>query len=74
MAAFQERTKDISARELVSKVMSPRIAVIASQGATELCQINHLPSVVDLFKPFGEQIEGRGKVEVEQGTPFVISE
>jgi len=41
--------------------MSPRIAVIASQGATDLCQANHLPSLVDLLKPFGEQIEGRGK-------------
>lgn len=41
--------------------MSPRVAVIASQGATELCEANHIPSVVDLLKPFGEQIEGRGK-------------
>ncbi|KAF9116328.1 Trafficking protein particle complex 8 [Mortierella sp. AM989] len=72
MAAFQERTKDISARELVSKVMSPRIAVIASQGATELCQINHLPSVVDLFKPFGEQIEGRVMVHGSMGLPSAI--
>jgi hypothetical protein len=59
MATFQ-RTRDISARDLVTKVMSPRIAVIASQGATELCQANYLPSVVDLLKPFGECIDSRG--------------
>ncbi|KAF9360780.1 Trafficking protein particle complex 8 [Mortierella sp. AD094] len=72
MATSQMRTKDISARELVSKVMSPRIAVIASQGATELCQANHLPSVVDLLKPFGEQIEGRVMVHGSMGLPSAI--
>ncbi|KAI8599084.1 ER-golgi trafficking TRAPP I complex 85 kDa subunit-domain-containing protein [Dissophora ornata] len=74
MASFQPRTKDSSARELVSRVMSPRIAVIASQGATELCQANHLPSVVDLFKPFGEKIDGRISVTVlgSMGLPSVI--
>lgn len=61
--ASQLRGRDLSARELVSKVMSPRIAVIASQGATDLCQANHLPSLVDLLKPFGEQIEGRGNTQ-----------
>jgi len=60
MASFQPRTRDSSARELVTRVMSPRIAVIASQGATELCQANYLSSVVDLLRPFGERIEGRG--------------
>ncbi|KAF8977179.1 Trafficking protein particle complex 8 [Entomortierella lignicola] len=72
MAIFQQRTKDISARELVLKVMSPRIAVIASQGATELCQANYLSSVVDLLKPFGEQIEGRVMVHGSMGLPSAI--
>ncbi|KAF9096380.1 Trafficking protein particle complex 8 [Mortierella sp. AD031] len=52
--------------------MSPRVAVIASQGATELCQANHLPSVVDLLKPFGEQIEGRVTVHGSMGLPSAI--
>lgn len=55
------RGRDFSARELVSKTMSPRVAVVASQGVTELCQLNNLPSLVDLLKPFAEQMEGRGK-------------
>ncbi|KAG0199180.1 Trafficking protein particle complex 8 [Mortierella sp. GBA30] len=66
------RGRDFSARELVSKVMSPRIAVIASQGATDLCQQNHLPSLVDLLKPFGEQIEGRVTVHGSMGLPSAV--
>ncbi|KAG0313384.1 Trafficking protein particle complex 8, partial [Dissophora globulifera] len=72
MASFQPGTRESSARELVSRVMSPRIAVIASQDATELCRANHLPSIVDLFKPFGEQIEGRLTVVGSTGLPSVI--
>ncbi|KAG0366231.1 ER-golgi trafficking TRAPP I complex 85 kDa subunit-domain-containing protein [Gamsiella multidivaricata] len=72
MASFQPRTKDSSARELVSRVMSPRIAVIASQGANELCQANHLSSVVDLLKPFGERMEGRVTVHGSMGLPSAI--
>ncbi|KAF9439180.1 Trafficking protein particle complex 8 [Entomortierella beljakovae] len=72
MATSQQRAQDISARDLVTKVMSPRIAVIASQGANELCQANHLPSVVDLLKPFGEQIEGRVMVHGSMGLPSSI--
>ncbi|KAI1298025.1 Trafficking protein particle complex 8, partial [Mortierella claussenii] len=72
MASFQPKNRDSSARELVSRVMSPRIAVIASQGANELCQANHLPSLVDLLKPFGEQIEGRLTVHGSTGLPSAI--
>ncbi|KAG0240476.1 Trafficking protein particle complex 8 [Mortierella sp. GBA43] len=72
MASFQPRTGDSSARELVGRVMSPRIAVIASQGATELCQANYLSSVVDLLKPFGERIEGRVTVHGSTGLPSSI--
>ncbi|KAF9909923.1 Trafficking protein particle complex 8 [Linnemannia zychae] len=69
---LQHSGRDLSARELVSRVMSPRVAVIASQGATELCQANHIPSVVDLLKPFGEQIEGRVTVHGSMGLPSAI--
>jgi len=62
MASFHMRGRDFSARELVSRTMSPRIAVVPSQGVTELCQLNNLPSLVDLLKPFAEQMEGRGKI------------
>lgn len=61
MASFHMRGRDFSARELVSRTMSPRIAVVPSQGVTELCQLNNIPSLVDLLKPFAEQMEGRGK-------------
>ncbi|KAG9325666.1 hypothetical protein KVV02_001150 [Mortierella alpina] len=70
--ASQLRGRDLSARERVSKVMSPRIAVIASQGATDLCQANHLPSLVDLLNPFGEQMEGRVTVHGSMGLPLAI--
>lgn len=69
---LQHSGRDLSARELVSRVMSPRVAVIASQGATELCEANHIPSVVDLLKPFGEQIEGRVTVHGSMGLPSAI--
>ncbi|KAF9934889.1 Trafficking protein particle complex 8 [Linnemannia zychae] len=69
---LQNSGRDLSARELVSRVMSPRVAVIASQGATELCQANHIPSLVDLLRPFGEQIEGRVTVHVPMGLPSAI--
>ncbi|KAF9320941.1 Trafficking protein particle complex 8 [Podila horticola] len=72
MASFQQRSREFSARELVTKVMSPRIAVVASQGANELCQANHLASVVDLFRPFGEHIEGRVTVHGSMGLPSAI--
>ncbi|KAF9584424.1 Trafficking protein particle complex 8 [Lunasporangiospora selenospora] len=72
MASFQPRGRELSAREMVSRVMSPRITVIASPDATELCQANHLPSVADLLTPFGEQIEGRITVHGSMGLPSSI--
>ncbi|KAF9190349.1 Trafficking protein particle complex 8 [Haplosporangium sp. Z 11] len=72
MPSFQQHGRDFSAREQVSRLMSPRIAVIASQGVTELCQANHLPSLVDLLKPFGDQIEGRVTVHGSMGLPSAI--
>ncbi|KAG0344580.1 Trafficking protein particle complex 8, partial [Podila humilis] len=72
MTSFHPRSREFSARELVSKVMSPRIAVVASQGANQLCQANHLTSVADLFRPFGENIEGRVTVHSSVGLPVAI--
>ncbi|KAG0255917.1 Trafficking protein particle complex 8 [Actinomortierella ambigua] len=65
-------TRHLTGRDLVTRVFSPRVAIVASQGATELCQANHLPSVVDLFKPFGDRIDGRVMVHGSQGLPTAI--
>ncbi|KAG0226837.1 Trafficking protein particle complex 8 [Actinomortierella wolfii] len=65
-------TRHLTGRDLVTRVFSPRVAIVASQGATELCQANHLPSVVDLLKPFGDRIDGRVMVHGSQGLPTAI--
>ena len=48
-------------RDFVARVLGPRIAVVASPDANEVCQANNLPSLADLIKPFGNMIDGKGK-------------
>jgi hypothetical protein len=47
-------------KDFVTRVLSPRIAVISSQDADQVCQVNNFPDFLSLIKPFGELIEGRG--------------
>ncbi|RGB32937.1 ER-golgi trafficking TRAPP I complex 85 kDa subunit-domain-containing protein [Rhizophagus diaphanus] len=54
-------------KDFVTRVLSPRIAVISSQDADQVCQVNNFPDFLSLIKPFGDLIEGRVNVEDSQG-------
>jgi hypothetical protein len=47
-------------KDFVTRDLSPKIAIISSQDADQVCQINNFPDFFSLIKPFGERIEGRG--------------
>lgn len=46
--------------DFVTRVLSPRVAVVSSQDADQVCQANNFPDFLTLIRPFGERIEGRG--------------
>ena len=50
----------LSARNYVLRILSPLIAVAATSDADKICQVNNIPSVLELLKPFACQIEGKG--------------
>ncbi|RUP46788.1 ER-golgi trafficking TRAPP I complex 85 kDa subunit-domain-containing protein [Jimgerdemannia flammicorona] len=62
----------IAPRDFVARALGPRIAVIASSDANELCQTNNLPTFVELIKPFGELIEGKVSARDSQNLPISI--
>ncbi len=49
-----------SSEDFVRRALSPRVAVISTQDADQVCQTNNFPDFLSLIKPFGERIEGRG--------------
>jgi hypothetical protein len=51
-----------SSKETIARSVAPLVAVTASEEAEQLCRINHISSVADLLKPFGDLMEGRGKL------------
>jgi hypothetical protein len=55
-------SSNLSTRDFIARTVSPLIAITASEDAEELCRVNHIPSFADFIKPFGDMIEGRGKV------------
>ncbi|RHZ88010.1 hypothetical protein Glove_26g15 [Diversispora epigaea] len=61
-----------SPKDFVTRVLSPRIAVISSQDADQVCQVNNFPDFLTLIKPFGERIEGRVTAMDSQGLKIPI--
>ena len=55
-----QQSNSRSPKDFVTRVLSPRIAVISSQDADQVCQANNFPDFFSLIKPFGDRIEGRG--------------
>lgn len=49
-----------SPKDFVTRVLSPRIAVLSSPDADQVCQASNFPDFLTLIKPFGERIEGKG--------------
>ncbi|CAI2163877.1 1745_t:CDS:10 [Funneliformis geosporum] len=58
-----------SPKDFVTRVLSPRVAVISTQDADQACQTNNFPDFLSLIKPFGDRIEGRVTVQDSQGLP-----
>ncbi|CAG8551197.1 225_t:CDS:10 [Funneliformis mosseae] len=56
-----------SPKDFVTRVLSPRVAVISTQDADQACQTNNFPDFLSLIKPFGDRIEGRVSVQDSQG-------
>ncbi|CAG8579158.1 12018_t:CDS:10 [Diversispora eburnea] len=61
-----------SPKDFVTRVLSPKIAVISSQDADQVCQVNNFPDFLTLIKPFGERIEGRVTAMDSQGLKIPI--
>ncbi|KAI8875756.1 hypothetical protein K501DRAFT_280076, partial [Backusella circina FSU 941] len=61
-----------SGKETIARSVAPLVAVTASEEAEQLCRINHIPSVADLLKPFGDMMEGRVTPRDSQGVPNPI--
>ncbi|KAL1917610.1 uncharacterized protein VTP21DRAFT_4003 [Calcarisporiella thermophila] len=59
-------------RDYVTRLLSPRVAVVSSPDADAICQANNLANVVDLLTPFGSMIEGRVTARDSQGLPNPI--
>ncbi|CAG8595408.1 16304_t:CDS:10, partial [Acaulospora morrowiae] len=61
-----------SPRDFVTRVLSPKVAVISSPDADQVCQANNFPDFFTLIKPFGERIEGKVTARDSQGLPNPI--
>ncbi|RIB08725.1 ER-golgi trafficking TRAPP I complex 85 kDa subunit-domain-containing protein [Gigaspora rosea] len=61
-----------SPKDFVTRVLSPRIAVLSSPDADQVCQASNFPDFLTLIKPFGERIEGKVFTKDSQGAPNPI--
>ncbi|CAJ0823061.1 10537_t:CDS:10 [Entrophospora sp. SA101] len=64
---LQQQNKRNSPRDFVIRFLSPKIAVISSKDADQVCQANNIPDFYSLLKPFGDRIEGRVTARDSQG-------
>ncbi|CAG8490645.1 13824_t:CDS:10 [Cetraspora pellucida] len=54
-------------KDFVTRVLSPRVAVVSSPDADQVCQASNFPDFLTLVKPFGERIEGKVFTKDSQG-------
>ncbi|KAG9298934.1 hypothetical protein G9A89_015956 [Geosiphon pyriformis] len=59
-------------KDFVTRVLSPRVAVVSSADADAVCRTSNFPTFLDLIKPFGERIEGKVTVRDSQNLPNPI--
>ncbi|CAG8460304.1 5163_t:CDS:10 [Ambispora gerdemannii] len=61
-----------SAKDFITRVLSPRVAVVSSQDADMACRANNFSNFLELIRPFGERYEGRITARDSQGLPNPI--
>ncbi|CAG8459139.1 6976_t:CDS:10 [Ambispora leptoticha] len=59
-------------KDFVTRVLSPRIAIVSSQDADTACRKNNFTNFFEFIRPFGERYEGKITVRDSQGLSNTI--